>query len=87
MRDELADYRHRAFGRVGDDGVPAIFKSFELDEMRRERGCDVRLAFDRMDRVVLAAEHEGRTLDAMKIGEHIEGVAFAPRLCEPPLDL
>ena len=34
--------------------------------MCRKRGCDVRLALDRVDRIVLAAKDQGRTMDAMK---------------------
>ena len=49
--------------------MPAIFEPLELDEMRRKRGRNVGLAFDRQHRIVVAAEHQGRTLDAVKIAE------------------
>src|SRR5258706_3142493 len=67
----------------GMTGVPAIFKSFELHEMRRQRRCDIRLALDRVDRIVFAAEDERRTADAATIRKHVERVAFAARSCEP----
>ena len=83
MLEEVPDYRHGLFRCIGDHRVSAIRKSFELHEMRRQRGCDIRLAFDRVDRIVFAAEHEDRTPDAIKIREHVEAVAFAARLYEP----
>src|SRR5882672_12845988 len=55
--------------------------------MRGQRGCDIHLALDRVNRIVLSAEHQRRTLDAAKIREHVEGVALATRLGEPTLDL
>jgi hypothetical protein len=66
MRDEVPDHRDGAFRRIRDHGVPAIRKSFELHEMRRERRRNVRLTFDRYHRIVLASEHEGRALDAVR---------------------
>src|ERR1700737_2774693 len=87
MRDEVPDHRDGAFRRIGDHGVPAIRKSFELHEMRRDRRRNVSLAFYRYHRIVLTSEHEGRALDAAKIREHIERVALAARSCEPMLDL
>ena len=69
MLDEVPNHRHGAFRGVGDHGVPAIRKPFKPNEMRGQCGCDIRLALDRMNRIVLATEHEGRTLDAAKIRE------------------
>src|ERR1700694_1310621 len=83
MLDEVPDHRHRAFGGVGDYGVPAIGKSLELHQMRRERCRNIRLALDRVNRIVLSAEHEGRTLDAVKIREHVERVAFTAGFRKP----
>jgi hypothetical protein len=83
MLDEISDYRHRAFGCIGDYGVPAVRKSFELNEVRRQSRCNIGLALDRMHRIVLAAQHEGRALNAMEIGEHVEAVALPARPCEP----
>ena len=40
-------------------GVPAIGEPFELHEMRRQRGCDIGLALDRVHRIVLAANARG----------------------------
>ena len=59
--------------------MPAICKPFEADEMRRERRRDIRLALNRVYRVILAAEHEGRTLDAAQVRQHVERVALAAR--------
>src|ERR1700736_3999104 len=81
--DEVADHRHGALGRVGDHGVPAIRKPLELDEMRRQRGCDISLALDRVDRIVFTTKHKGPALDAAKIREQVEGMALATRFCEP----
>src|SRR4029453_19396340 len=36
-----------------------------------------------MHRIVFAAHHKGRALDAMEVGEHVEGVALAARSGEP----
>src|SRR5439155_8685011 len=52
-------------------------------EMRRQRGCDIRLGLDRMDRIVFTAEDQSWTLDAVKIPEHVERAGFAARSCEP----
>ncbi len=63
--------------------MSAIRKSFELHEMRRQRCRNIGLAFYRYHRIVLAAEHKGRTLDVAKVRKHIERVALAARPCEP----
>ena len=55
--------------------MPAIGKPFELHEIGRQRRCDIRLALDRMHRVVLAAKHEGGALDAMKLWLSPAGLA------------
>jgi hypothetical protein len=52
--------------------VPAIRKSLELYEMRRQCRGDIRLALYRVYRVIFAAHNEGRTLDSTKIREHVE---------------
>ena len=83
MLNEVPDHRDGAFGCIWDNGMPAICEPFELSEMRRQRCCDIRLALDRMDRIVFTAEDESRTLDAVKIPEHVERVALAARSCEP----
>ena len=51
--------------------------------MRRQCGGDLRLAFDRVYRVVLAAEHQRWTQDAGEVREHVEGMALAARFGEP----
>ena len=51
--------------------------------MRRQGVCDIGLALDRVHRVVLAAEHQRRTLDAMQIGEKMIAVALAIGSREP----
>lgn len=76
--DEVSDHRPSEFRCIGHYGMPAIGKPFELNQMRRKRRRDVRLALDRMHRIVLTAEHQGRTLNAMKIGKHVERVALHP---------
>jgi hypothetical protein len=43
--------------------------------MRRQCRGDIRLALYRVYRVIFAAHNEGRTLDAMKIREHVERLA------------
>src|SRR5204862_5201249 len=63
--------------------VAAIGKPLELHEMRRQGGCDIRLTFDRVHRVVLAAEHQGWALDPMQIRKQVEAVALAIRSGEP----
>ena len=81
LQDKFPEQHHRLFRRVGHHGVAAIRKPFELHQMGRQRGCDIRLALDRMHRVVFAAHHQGWALNAMKVGEHVEGVALAPGFC------
>lgn len=83
VHDEVSNNRHGAFGRIGDHGVPAIRKSFELHEMCGERRRNVGLAFYRQHRIVLASEYKGRALDAAEIRKHVECVAFTARSCEP----
>jgi hypothetical protein len=56
-QDEFPEQRHRSFRRVGHYAVAAIREPFELHEVRRQCGSDVCLAFDRVHRIVLAAEH------------------------------
>ena len=62
--------------------MPAVGKPFELRKMPRQRRCDIGLALDRVYRIIFATEHEGRALDASKIGKHVERVAFAARFYE-----
>jgi hypothetical protein len=69
---ELNDHRDGWFGALGTNRVPAIRKSLELYEMRRQCRGDIRLALYRVYRVIFAAHNEGRTLDATKIREHVE---------------
>src|ERR1700730_6981826 len=71
MRNKIPDHGHGALGCVGDDGVPAICKPLELHDMRRQGGGDIRLALDRVNRIVFAAAHQGRALNAVEIGEHV----------------
>jgi hypothetical protein len=52
--------------------VPAIRKSLELYEMRRQCRGDIRLALYQVYRVIFAAHNEGRTLDPTKIRQHVE---------------
>jgi hypothetical protein len=62
--NELSDHRHGAFRGIGDYGVPAIRKSFELNEVPRQRRCDISLALNRVYRIVLPTQHQSRTPDA-----------------------
>src|SRR5262249_32728855 len=70
--DEFSDQRHGAFRCIGDYGVPAIREPFELNEARRQRRCNISLALDWMHRIVFAAQHEGRTLNAIEIGDMLK---------------
>jgi hypothetical protein len=72
---------------IGDHRVPAIRKPFEPHQMLRQCRRDIRLALDWVNGIVLATEHQGRTLDAVEIAEHIEGVALAARSRKPLQDL
>src|ERR1700704_3661404 len=51
--------------------------------MRRQGGCEIRLALDRVNRVVLAAHDERRAPDAVQIWEQVECLALAAWFCEP----
>lgn len=83
----ISDDGHGAFRSIGDHGVPAIWKPFELHEMRREPRRDIRLALYWVYRIIFATEHKGRTLDARKIRQHVRREALATRSCEPMQDL
>ena len=75
--DEVPDCCTRPLRRIGHDGVAAIGKPLELHEMRRQGRCDIRLTFDRVHRVVLAAEHQSWALDSMQIRHQVVVVALA----------
>jgi hypothetical protein len=85
--DVVADAGDGALRGIGDPRVPAIRKPFELHQMLRQCRRDTRLALDWVNGIVLATEHQGRTLDAVEIAEHIEGVALAARSRQPLQDL
>ena len=62
-QDEFPQQRHRPFRRIGHHAVSAIGEPFELHEMRRQRSCQIGLAFDRVHRIVFAPDHQGWTPD------------------------
>ena len=82
-QDKFPQQGHCPFGRVLNDAVPAAGEPFELHEVRRQRSSEIGLAFDRMHRVVLTADHQGRTPDPVKFREHVERVALAAGFGEP----
>ena len=81
--DEIANRRQGAFWRVGHDGMSAIVEPLELHQMGGKGGRNVGLALDRMHRIVLAAHHERRTLDAAELGQQVEAEALAAWPREP----
>src|SRR4051812_20004245 len=63
--------------------MAAIGEPLEPYQMRRQGGSDVGLTFDGQHGIVLAAEHQSWTLDAMQIRKEVEVVAFAAGPREP----
>src|SRR6185437_7633972 len=62
---------------------PAIGELLEPHQMRGKGRRDVGLALDGMDRIILAAEQEGRALDATQLRKHVEPTTFAAGSTEP----
>ena len=82
-QDEFPQQRHGALGGVGHHAVPAVGEPFEPHEVTRQGSREIRLAFDRVHRIVLTPDHQGRTPDPVKLREQVERIALAARFGEP----